>query len=73
MYSSFFKEINLMFLSKILGIEDSFLKSLIYVLCLFVFYTVFGSIVYVALVGLPIIIGKLDKLSDKTTENNIVE
>lgn len=73
MYSSFFKEINLMFLSKILGIEDSFLKSLIYVLCLFVFYTVFGSIVYVALVGLPIIIGKFDKLSDKTTENNIVE
>lgn len=62
-----------MFLSKILGIEDSFLKSLIYVLCLFVFYTVFGSIVYVTLVGCPIIIGKFGKLFDKTTENNIVE
>ena len=62
-----------MFLSKILGIEDSFFKSLIYVLCLFVFYTVFGSIVYVIMVGCPMIIGKFGKLSDKTTENNIVE
>lgn len=73
MDSSFFKEINLMFLSKVLGIEDSFLKSLIYVFCLFVFYTVFGSIVYVTLVGVPMIIGKFGKLSDRTTENNIVE
>ena len=62
-----------MFLSKILGIEDSFLKSLIYVFCLFVFYTVFGSIVYVTLVGVPMIIGTFGKLSDRTTENNIVE
>ena len=44
-----------MFLCKILGLEDSFFRSLLYVFCLFVFYTVFGSIVYVTLVGLPLV------------------
>ncbi len=62
-----------MFLSKILGIEDSFLKSLIYVCCLFVFYTVFGSLVYVALVGTPMFAEKFVKFADSTAENQIVQ
>lgn len=62
-----------MFLCKILGLEDSFFRSILYVFCLFVFYTVFGSIVYVTLVGLPLVATGFGKFSKNTSENHITE
>ena len=51
-----------MFLCKILGLEDSFFRSLLYVFCLFVFYTV-----------LPLVATGFGKFSKNTTENHISE
>lgn len=61
-----------MFISKLLGLEDSFSKSLIYVFCLFVFYSVLGSAIYVSLVGIPMVFNKISEITGKKADNHIV-
>ncbi len=59
-----------MFLSAILGIEKSYTKSMVYVMLSTAFYLLFGAVIYVTLIGFPLL---CNALAQQGNNDNIVK